>query len=250
MRTILSPAKNIEPVAAGEHPLTRPVFLGESARIARVLSPMSPWEMEGPFQLSPTLALRAAAMNQTLDLKAPGSPALLAFRGLQYQHLSPETLSPAALSFAGEHLFILSAFYGLLRPFDGILPHRLELVSKIRVEGESLYRFWGDKIHRELFRTGEPVLNLTSGEYTKAVAPHLRPGDGFITCDFLLHRKGRLQMLPTEAKMARGRMARFIAEGQIDRPEGVRDFAWNGYTFLPALSGESRYCFVKDPLGE
>ncbi len=52
-------------------------------------------------------------------------------------------------------------------------------------------------------------------------------------------------MLATAAKMARGRMARYIVKEQIDDPEGLKDFCWNGYTFIPHLSDESTYTFLQ-----
>ena len=37
---------------------------------------------------------------------------------------------------------ILSGFYGLLRPFDGVTPYRLEMQAKLAVDGcRDLYQF-------------------------------------------------------------------------------------------------------------
>ena len=72
-----------------------------------------------------------------------------------------------------EHLRIVSGFYGLLRPLDGIWPYRLELGGKLRFFGQTLYGYWGDAISRALFASAETVVNLSSGEYTKAFTPYL-----------------------------------------------------------------------------
>lgn len=39
------------------------------------------------------------------------------------------------LDYLREHLRILSGFYGLLRPFDGVTPYRLEMQARLSVDG-------------------------------------------------------------------------------------------------------------------
>ena len=48
------------------------------------------------------------------------TPALLSFDGIQYQYMAPGVLEEKQLAFLQEHLRILSGFYGVLRPFDGV----------------------------------------------------------------------------------------------------------------------------------
>lgn len=245
MLTILSPAKNMRAAASAAVPAaTAPRFATQTSALYRQLCALAPYEIESLMRVSPALALRACADFAAWQPDG-GAPALLAYDGLAYRHLDAASLSGSALEFAQAHLRILSAFYGVLRPLDLIRPYRLEMAHK--PAGQSLYRFWGDALYRDLFAQGQPVVNLASGEYSRAVSPHLRPGDQLITCEFLTFRKGKLQCLATVAKMARGRMARYILERRADDPALLTGFDWDGFAFEPALSSQTTLAFVQTP---
>lgn len=238
MLTILSPAKNMRESSLDGLTVSRPCFLNRAEKLVEELKGYSPWQLEGPLALSPELAIKAHCFYQAWDKQATGSPAILTYRGLQFTHLEPESFTLCDHEFANGHLRILSALYGLLLPADGISPYRLELQSKVKIQGMNLYAFWGDSIKKELFRTENPVINLASGEYSRAVMRHLGPGERVITCDFLTTRGSKRRVIPTEAKMARGRMAQFIVKHRIDNPQHLRDFDWDGYAFVEKLSSD------------
>ena len=63
------------------------------------------------------------------------TPAILAYEGIQYQYMAPGVFNQEELAYVEEHLRILSGFYGLLRPFDGVTPYRLEMQAKLAVSG-------------------------------------------------------------------------------------------------------------------
>ncbi len=86
-----------------------------------------------------------------MDLEHGLTPAVLTYEGLQYQHMAPEIFTEEALSYIEEHLRILSGFYGILKPFDGVTPYRLEMQAKLSVNGKKdLYDFWGSYIEEHL----------------------------------------------------------------------------------------------------
>ena len=77
--------------------------------------------------------------------------------------MAPGVFETGQLAFIQEHLYIISGFYGLLRPFDGVTPYRLEMQAKLSVNGKKdLYAFWGDKLARFLAQETDLVLNLAS----------------------------------------------------------------------------------------
>ena len=248
MRVVLSPAKNMRPAAVDGLPLTQPLFEEQTRRLAEILKGYAPWQLESLLDVNPALAMRAYQDMQDFRWGRAGSPALPAFYGLAYRHLNPGDFTREDLLYAQDRLRILSAFYGLLRPLDEIQPYRLEMGGRVRVDGENLYRFWGAGPCRAVFESGELVVNLASGEYAKALLAHLGPDDRPVTCRFEVRRRGKRVMLATEAKMARGEMARFILKNRLERPGEIQAFEWGGYAFEPALSDDGLYVFTKDGL--
>ncbi|MDD2993783.1 MAG: uncharacterized protein PWQ08_369 [Clostridiales bacterium] len=245
MIAILSPAKNMRRVTSPLPPTT-PLFLPQTLPLLQALRQYNPRQLEQSMKISPALALHAFTSFADMQPEQPGTPALLAYDGLQYKQLGATDFSRAQLNFAQQHLRILSGFYGLLRPLDGIWPYRLELGGTLKFGGKSLYAYWGAQLATALFAAGEPVINLCSAEYAKAVTPFLLPGQQFITIDFLQQKPGRkLVMQATAAKMARGRMARFVVQNKVTRPVQLQKFSWGGYQYAKALSTPQRWAFVR-----
>lgn len=245
MKVFLSPAKNMRAMPAARPGLpaaTAPRYLYKTEGLALALRAKAPYALESILQTSPAIALRAAALYQ--DWRGEGGvPAIFAYDGLAYKYLEAETLSADDLRFAQDNLRLFSALYGPLRPLDAIQPYRLELAHKI--DGKSLYDFWGRAFYDDLFGAGEGVaVNLASNEYSKAVRPHLRPDDRLVTCEFLTYRKGKLRCLATAAKMARGRMARYIIQNRIESPEQLTFFDWNDFHYEQSLSDNQTLTFI------
>lgn len=86
------------------------------------------------------------------------------------------SLRPAQFTYLQEHLRILSGFYGMLRPFDGVTPYRLEMQARLSVNGcPDLYAFWGDRLARALAGEAGLVVDLASQEYSPGGAPPPAP---------------------------------------------------------------------------
>ena len=64
---------------------------------------------------------------KTMDLTKNLTPAVLAYEGLAYQYMAPAVFEDGHFEYVQEHLRILSAFYGVLRAMDGVVPYRLEM---------------------------------------------------------------------------------------------------------------------------
>lgn len=145
MLVILSPAKNMHRVPTPPH-ATRPMFLQQTETLAASMKRYAPFQLESVLKVNPQLALRAFTDIQDWNASIPGSPALLSYHGLAYSALDAATLSREDLTFAQDTLRILSAFYGVLRPLDNILPHRLDFESSFRCCGKTMYEFWGSML--------------------------------------------------------------------------------------------------------
>jgi cytoplasmic iron level regulating protein YaaA (DUF328/UPF0246 family) len=152
-----------------------PMFVQESSILLEKLKSFVPWELESILDTNEKLAFKAFVELQDFDFDNKGSPAMFAYDGLVYKYLEPEKLSNATIERSQEMIRIISAFYGLLRPLDLILPYRLEMRSKLKIDGRNLYDFWGDKIYNSLFSNESCVINLASEEYAKAIRKYLKP---------------------------------------------------------------------------
>jgi len=176
--------------------------------------------------------------------------AILAFKGDVYQGMKNETLTPADLQFAQQHLRILSGLHGLLRPLDLIKPYRLEMGTKLSVKGKKdLYGFWTEsvtvRLNEELARSGNDVLvNLASGEYFKVVNTKKLKAR-IITPVFKDMKNGQLKVIFLYAKQARGMMAGFILRNRINDPEELKAFSDGGYRFSEAESIGDTWVFTR-----
>ncbi|MCI9575315.1 MAG: peroxide stress protein YaaA [Clostridiales bacterium] len=246
MIAILSPAKNMRPVIREGLVLSRPRYLEQTSRLADILRGYDAWELESMMKINPELGMKAYWDFQDFRLEAPGTAAALAYRGLAYQHLAAQDFTLEELAFANDHLRILSGFYGMLRACDGILPYRLEMQCKLKVDGKNLYGFWGDRLYQDLFASKQPVINLASTEYSKVISPYLQSQDRWITCQFLVNRGGKWKALATDSKMARGEMARYLIQNRLEQPEELQEFTWQGYRFAPLRSDDANYVFTRE----
>ncbi len=243
MIAILSPAKNMKQ-AVSPAGMTVPRFEARALALQNLLSTLSPWEIESMMRVSPKLAMRAFGLIQSFD-RAQGEAAAFSYDGLAYRSLNAASLDERALGSLQGRVRILSALYGVLRPLDAIRPYRLEMHSRVRVYGQSLYAYWGADIAWALYEETRSVVNLASEEYASAVRPYVPADARFIDVEFRVLRKGRLCIPPPYAKMARGRMARYIAEHAIDEPDGLRAFEEDGWRLDPVRSSGDRLVFSR-----
>ena len=245
LKIILSPAKTMrrEEVIP---PFGIPVFLNEAYELVYALKQLSEMERAAIWKCSEKLRKENEERLRELDPGRNPSPALFSYSGLAYSHLSPESLSDLQLAYLQTHLRILSGLYGILRPMDGIVPYRLEMGAALRVNGaEDLYAFWNRRIADDLQKDCDAVIDLASSEYSRAVRPYRNPDVRFIEIVFAeRNAEGKLITKGTFAKMARGRMTRWMAEEEIEDPAQIRAFQ-NGYRYLEAESNETRYVFQR-----
>ena len=222
-----------------------PVFLERTERLRAVLRGMPPEALQALWKCSDAIARQNVERLERMDLRRCLTPALLAYKGIQYRYMAPGVMESEPLDYLRERLRILSGFYGLLRPFDGVTPYRLEMQAKLAVDGcRDLYGFWGNRLARRLSGETDFVLNLASREYSRAVEPHLPSSVRFVTCTFGQWKDGRVVEKGTMCKMARGQMARWLAENNVTRRADIRAFDQLGYRFRPELSAEEHDVFL------
>lgn len=246
MRIIVSPAKRMNVDLDSLDYTALPQFLEEATVIQQQLQAMSAQELQALWQCNPAIAALNVERLRGMDLQKNLTPAILAFEGIQYQYMAPAVFEYVHFDYINKHLRILSGFYGLLRPLDGVVPYRLEMQAKLSVAGcKDLYSYWGDKLARQLVSESDLILNLASQEYGRAVEAHLPAGVSFVTCVFGQWQDGKIKQKATLCKMARGQMVRFLAEAGVTSLNGVKDFNRLGYAYAPQYSTPDKLVFVQ-----
>ncbi len=246
MRIIISPAKKMNMDTDSLPWRERPSFLHCTDRLLEVLRHMDGAALQKLWKCNDSIAALNVMRLARMDLRRNLTPAVLAYEGIQYQYMAANVFTEQEYDYIQEHLRILSGFYGLLRPFDGVTAYRLEMQAKLAVDGaKDLYAFWSDRLARQLFSETDCILNLASKEYSLCISKYLNPDICFITCVFGEERGGKVIEKGTMCKMARGEMVRFMAESQITKLEQIKAFDRLDYQYSPERSGENTYVFLR-----
>lgn len=258
MKIIISPAKKMNVDTDTLACRSVPVFPDETAELLTWMRNLTFAQAKKLWKCNDKIAEQNYRRFQEMDLERNLTPAVIAYEGIQYQYMAPAVFDAAAMEYIQEHLRILSGFYGVLRPFDGVTPYRLEMQAKASEAGD-LYKFWGDKLYREVVREVRPmretsgadrnlIVNLASKEYSKCVEKYLTPEDRYLTVVFGELTDGKVKQKGMLAKMARGEMVRYLAEDRVEDTEGIKGFYRLGYCFDEARSTEQEYVFLKKEL--
>lgn len=248
MRIIISPAKKMNIDTDSFDCRGLPPFLSKTERLLERLRGMNYDELKRLWKCNDSIAELNFQRLQKMDLYRNLTPAILSYEGIQYQYMAPGVFTYDELNYIERHLRILSGFYGILRPFDGVTPYRLEMQAKLQIDDRrDLYGFWNGYIAGQLFSETDRVLNLASKEYSRCVLDHLSAGAKVLTCVFGERQGDKIVEKGTQCKMARGEMVRFMAENQIEDWKELQSFDRLGYRFFPEHSEVGIYVFLKEP---
>jgi cytoplasmic iron level regulating protein YaaA (DUF328/UPF0246 family) len=230
MKIIISPAKKMNEDTDSIEVTGMPGFINDAIILMHEMQSLSLSEGKALWKCNDKLAELNYKRYKDMALMRRLTPAVIAYEGLQYQHMAPKVLTTRALSFLSDHLRILSGFYGVLKPFDGVTPYRLEMQAKLSVNDcKDLYDFWGDRLYHSLVDDDRIILNLASKEYSQCIEKYITPKDRFITIEFGELVEGKVKQKGTISKMARGDMVRFMAENNISDLNGLKDFQELGF---------------------
>ena len=245
MRIMISPAKKM--IADTDTLPWRdlPVFLPKTQRLLDRIRSMSGEELQKLWKCNDQIAALNVERLRDMNLCRNLTPAIIAYEGIQYRYMAPDVFTQKEYDYVQDHLRILSGFYGVLRPLDGVTPYRLEMQAKLRMdEAKDLYAFWGDELARSVLDGTECVINLASKEYSVCVSKYLPRDKRMITCVFGEEKDGKIIEKGTMCKMARGEMVRFMAVNQIENTEEIKAFAGLNYRYSPVYSDEKTYVFL------
>lgn len=263
MLVLLSPAKSLdfEPLVGelAELPHTLPSFPKQTAQLIAVLKTCSPQQIAELMSLSDALSSLNVARYEAWRPRYTAKnakQAILAFNGDVYTGFEAASLSTDDLSWAQNHVCMLSGLYGVLRPLDWMQPYRLEMGTQLPVSTDAagsktttknLYGFWGNQIasylNQRLKSDPSPVvINLASQEYFKSVDQKTLKAR-VVECVFEEYKNGQYKIISFMAKKARGLMARYIVTHRIATPQKLKSFNLTGYAFDAGVSTTERLVF-------
>lgn len=246
MKIILSPAKKMITDTDSIAPVELPEFIDRTAEILSWMKSQSKEELKSIWKCNDKIAEQNFNRLENMDLYNMRTPAVLSYEGIAFQYMAPSVFENRQFDYIQNHLRILSAFYGVLKPMDGVTPYRLEMQAKAEIEDtKNLYDYWGERLYRSVIDDDRVMINLASKEYSKCIEKYLSDKDQYITVTFCERSGDKLVTKGTYAKMARGEMVRYMAEKEIENPTDIQKFDRLGYTFRGDLSSESRYVFER-----
>ena len=246
MKIILSPAKKMIADTDNIAPVELPAFIDKTAEILSWMKSKSKEELKAIWKCNDKIAEQNFNRLGNMNLYQMLSPAVLSYEGIAFQYMAPSVFEDMQLEYVQNHLRILSAFYGALKPMDGVTPYRLEMQAKIRIgDAKNLYEYWGDLLYRSVIDDSRIIINLASKEYSKCIEKYLTPQDRYISVTFCEASGDKMVTKGTYAKMARGEMVRFMAENNIENPVDIKKFDRLGYSFRSDLSSDTEYVFER-----
>lgn len=259
MLVVLSPAKSLdyesEPTTTRR---TTPRLRDQAQVLAKILATKTPDDLQRLMNISNNLAelnfMRFQDWEPAPQVNA-ARQASFAYSGDVYIGLDPKTLDKRGISELQKTVRILSGLYGVLRPLDAIMPHRLEMGTRLaNPAGANLYHYWSETVTNtiiaDLYSSPGPdvLINLASKEYFDVVDTNAVQSQGIniVTPVFLDSKDGQdFKVVSFFAKRARGALARYIIDERLRTTVGITRFEGLGYSYDPQRSTRATPTFTR-----
>lgn len=209
---------------------SEPVFTTKANILKKYLENKTLQDLISEFKVSPKLAKTVYEYYHGINQKVS---AIYLYEGVLYKALKANTLN-----FNVNKLYIISALYGLVRPFDNIKKYRLDFTIKSL---GNLYNYWRDEITNYFNNNykDEIIINLTSKEFS----PLLKDLNNLITIEFI--NKDNKRLSSVLLKQLRGYLANIIINNNILNTEELKKIIINDFSFNNDLSTKTTYYFCK-----
>lgn len=250
MLILLHSSKTMRSVPTKE-PLHTPALLPKAEKLHDYLHTLTSAQLASSMKISLPLAKKTAETIAAWNTDpAKQSAAIDTFKGDIYSGLQAQSFSAAEREYASKTLVILSGLYGILRPLDGIMPYRLELMYKFPdPQFQNLYTFWGNSIAEQIPQTGL-IVNTSSVEYSKTITPFVDTSRLITPQFFTIDPKTKgPKFVTVHSKIARGAFARWLITTRAESEKAMQGFDLLGYSYDKSLSQPSMPAFVTDEFG-
>ncbi len=238
MKIILSPAKEM----ATDLPVQKDWELTQDSRaIVSKLMTVTKEELQQLLKVSDTLLEENWLKIQKFQESATYH-AMDLYQGLAFRSFKQVAEWKEHRDYAVKHIRILSALYGAISPEECVKPYRLDLTMNLKVEGETLKKYWKERIATS-FEKGECIVNLASSEFSSLFS---KKDYDWVDVEFYEKKEGALKQHSTISKKARGKMAAWMMSHDVQYKFELQKFNIDGFIFDATLSRENHYCYVKE----
>ncbi|PID30061.1 MAG: hypothetical protein CR982_01710 [Candidatus Cloacimonadota bacterium] len=238
MKIIISPSKTRYFNNSSNLKKTTPLFNDKAESLSNIIKGFE------KTQLAKIMKIKGEILDRTYEeykefSQAKSYPAIESYTGTVYKEIKFNDYNDDQLIYLENNLKIMSALYGVVSPFDGIKPYRLDMNMKIMEQ--SLYKFWADYIGRESFteKVDELIIDLASSEFSKMLKFDK------ISIDFKQFVDGKYKSVAVYSKMARGKMTNYLIENMVENIDDIKKFDLDGYSFNEELSSERKFIFSR-----
>ena len=236
MKILISPAKSLDFENNVETSISsKPIFADQAHKINNTIKGLSAPDLSSLMSISPKLSELNWSRNQDFQkIDSKEKEAIFAFNGDVYDGIDANTINTSNHEKLQNSLRILSGLYGILKPFDKIKAYRLEMGTKISINGsKNLYDFWKENVTKSLVNEvneNDIIVNLASNEYFSVIDQSLI-SNTIVSPQFKDFKNGKLKIISFYAKKARGLMTRFLIDNEINSLSDIESFNSSGYMF-------------------
>jgi cytoplasmic iron level regulating protein YaaA (DUF328/UPF0246 family) len=220
MKILLAPSKSQDPKTLDRTLPSRPLMDERFSRhVMAQLKSLDRIQLAEAMHLSPSLADETYSLfHRFKPTLTHRTPALWHYTGVVYDQLTPDAYTETQRAYIDDHLRIFSALYGLVHPYTPIWAYRLDFTMKLDL---GLKAHWKPRITQAL-RNEELILDLSSQEFASLLDPkHLQ----IHRVEFGQLKDGKLSIISTFAKQARGALAHQLIVHGVTTIEGMRSLA-------------------------
>lgn len=186
--------------------------------------------------------LKEKTLDNCLNFNQNKMMAIFKYEGLQFKNIDFKNIEKKYQNNLNKNLIILSAYYGILKPSDVIGSYRLMMNSKIYVDNVLLKDYWKDIITKKLFSYNEPILNLSSNEYSYVLD---KTKLNVIDIEFLKFKNNKYTNSATNAKMCRGKMVNLLSQFETISIDDLKTLQINNHYFCKELSNNNHLIYVQ-----
>lgn len=174
--------------------------------------------------------------------QAKSYPAWQLYDGLMYRYMDRRDLTSEEEDYLRKTVRLATGLYGLIQPFEGISPHRLDFQGSLKIGKQSLKQFWRPYFDQEV-KQEKYVLSLASSEFEHVFSPAIQ--SRMTRVIFKEEKNGQLKVHSTISKKGRGRLLSWMVKHQINDIDNVKLFDLDGFNFDSTNSRENLFLFIR-----